>query len=184
MDERGGTLLWRALAGALLAALLVLAGCSDDDGGSESSSDDSVASETTQVTEVRSGGEVVSEILAEYEPSEAPGYTQYLYRVEIPPGASIDPHHHPGQQLARVQEGTLTYTVVEGTLEVGRDGDDVPSETVEAGTTVELEAGDTVFEAESMVHQAENQGDVPVRILLTALFESGADLSIPVDTAT
>lgn len=121
--------------------------------------------------------EVTATVLAEFEPPEAPGYTQYLYRVVIPPGAEIPPHHHPGQQMARIESGTLTYSAIEGTLELGRDSD-TPTETVEAPATVEIEPGDSVFEAESLVHEAANEGDEPVVILLSSLLTSGEDLSI------
>ena len=126
---------------------------------------------------------MTSEILAQHEPPEAPGFTMYLYEVAIPPGATIAPHHHPGQQMARIRAGTLTYTVVDGTLEIARDGSSTPTETVTGPATVTLEAGDTVFEAETMVHQAANEGDVPVEIVLSSLFTTGDDLSIPAGLA-
>lgn len=183
MRERGR---WTWLTGVVLALLLVAgAGCSDD--GSDEAGEGSSATTTTEAgateTTTRGGGEVVSEILAEVEPPEAPGSTMYLYRVEIPPGAAIEPHHHPGQQMARIESGTLTYTVIEGTLLVGRDGSPEADEEVPAGETVQLEAGDSVFEAAGMVHEAANEGDEPVVIVLSSLFPTGEDLSIPEDDA-
>lgn len=184
MRERGR---WTWLTGVMLALLLVAgAGCSDD-GSDDASDDGSSATTTTEAgateTTTRGGGEVASEVLAEVEPPQAPGFTMYLYRVEIPPGAAIEPHHHPGQQMARIESGTLTYTVIEGTLLVGRDGSPEADEEVAAGETVQLEPGDSVFEDAGMVHEAANEGDEPVLIVLSALFPTGDDLSIPEDEA-
>lgn len=153
--------------------MLGVASCSGDDADG--------TARPTAVTQLRGGGTVVSEILAQYAPPEAPGYTMYLYQVTIPPGAEIAPHHHPGQQLARIESGTLTYTVVEGTARIGRDGSPTPTETVDGPRTVKLGPGDSVFEAESMIHRAANKGTKPVQVILSSLFATGESLSIPVD---
>ncbi len=153
------------LVAALLALATLLAACGDS---SETST--AITSASAPAEEVR------SEILAEYEPPEAPGSTMYLYRVEIPPGVAIDPHHHPGQQMARIETGTLTYTVLDGAVEIGRDSS-TPTEVVEAPVTVDVEAGDSIFEPAEMVHEARNDGDGPVVILASSLFSTGAELS-------
>ena len=54
------------------------------------------------------------------DPPGAPGYTLTLIRYTIAPGAQLAAHVHPGVQMAEVDEGTLTYTIVSGTAEVRR----------------------------------------------------------------
>lgn len=173
----------RALVVVLVLALF-LTGCRDQQ--SSGSGTGSSPGPTTTVARSEAGPteaqvtEVTATILGEFEPPEAPGSTMYLYRVVIPPGAEIAPHHHPGQQIARIESGTLTYTALEGTLELGRDSA-TPNETVEAPATVEIDAGDSVFEAESLLHEARNDGDEPVVIVLSSLLGTGEELSIPAD---
>jgi len=157
-----------ALAVSVFAVACLAAGCSGD--GSTG------AAGTTATT--AAAATVASEVLAQYAPPEAPGFTMYLYRVTVPPGVEIPSHHHPGQQMARIDAGTLTYTVEQGTLEIARGGNQ-PTESVTGPATVELHTGDSVFEAETMVHHAANQGDVDVTILVDSLITTGQPLSLP-----
>jgi hypothetical protein len=152
---------------SVLAIVSLAVGCADDE------TTDAAGTTATTSAEAK----VSSEVLAEYAPPEAPGFTMYLYRVTVPPGVEIPSHHHPGQQMARIDAGTLIYTVEQGTLEIARGGNE-PTETVTGPATVELHAGDSVFEAESMVHHAANQGDVDVKILIDSLITTGQPLSI------
>jgi len=164
------------LALPLLVVVCLALGCSDDtssDGSGASSATSAATSGTTVAP-----GKVFSEVLAQVEPPEAPGYTMYLYRVVVPAGVEIASHHHPGQQESHIQAGTLTYTVEQGILGIGR-GSSTPTETVTGPATVELDAGDTVFEAETMVHHAANLGDTDVEILITSLITTGDPLSLP-----
>jgi quercetin dioxygenase-like cupin family protein len=153
---------------SVLAIVSLAVGCADDattDGAG-----------TTATTSAES--KVSSEVLAEYAPPEAPGFTMYLYRVTVPPGVEIPSHHHPGQQMARIDAGTLTYTVEQGTIQIARQGSE-PTETVNGPATVELNAGDTIYEAETDIHHATNQGDVDVDIVITSLITTGQPLSLP-----
>jgi len=156
-----------ALVVSVLAIASLAVGCSDD------GSTDATGTTATTAAEAK----VSSEVLAEYAPPEAPGFTMYLYRVTVPSGVEIPSHHHPGQQMSRIDTGTLTYTVEQGTLEIARGGNE-PTETVTGPATVELHVGDTVYEAETMVHHAANRGDVDVRILIDSLITTGQPLSI------
>ena len=169
--------LLRLLLPSLVVACLAVS-CSSD--GSSSNGDGTVpgGGATTSTTEA-SAAKVSSEVLAEFAPPESPGYTMYLYRVVVPPGVQIPSHHHPGQQMARIQEGTLTYTVEQGTLQIGRNGADEPTETVTGPATIELQTGDSVYEPESMVHHAVNEGDIDVVIIISSLITTGQPLSIP-----
>lgn len=111
----------------------------------------------------------------------APGQELYLYTVTIPPGAQISAHTHPGTQIAHILEGTLTYEVLNGSATVIRDaGTDEETREVVSATAVELAAGDGVIEEPGMVHQASNNGPVPVHIVLSSLFPEGDELSSPV----
>jgi len=127
--------------------------------------------------------EVTREVLAVTEPAQAPGFELYLVRVVIPAGASIATHYHPGTQMAQVQRGTLTYSIISGTATVlrGQENGEPVSEQVSGPATVKLRAGDGVIETTDLVHEAENKGKQRVTILLSALLTAGAPLSIAVE---
>jgi quercetin dioxygenase-like cupin family protein len=162
---------------ALLAVAYLAAGCSSD-GSSDAASSGSTATEATSATTAAGPAKVSSEVLAQYPPPEAPGFTMYLYRVTVPPGVELASHHHPGQQMARIDAGTLTYTVEQGTIEIGRQSN-TPTESVTGPATVELHAGDSLFEPETDTHHAANLGDTDVVIVITSLFTTGQRLSLP-----
>jgi quercetin dioxygenase-like cupin family protein len=127
--------------------------------------------------------EATREILVQTQPAQAPGYELYLYRVTVPPGATIAPHTHPGTQAASIQRGVLTYTLISGSADVTRaQADGQPGtapETVSGPTTVKLRRNDSVVENPQLVHEAANRGKQPVVILLSALLTAGAPLSEP-----
>jgi quercetin dioxygenase-like cupin family protein len=153
---------------ALLAAVIVAAvigglACGDDDGSSGGTS-----------------GQVTREILAALGSLEhAPGQELGLSRVVVPPGEAIAPHTHPGVQMAFIAEGTLTYTVhtLEAVVTRRAGATDARSERVAAGSTVELNPGDSLIEIPGMVHEAKNNGATAVVIYLSSLFEEGAPAS-------
>lgn len=122
--------------------------------------------------------DVVREELGTTLPDAAAGQRLGLWRVVIPAGASLPPHWHPGYQLARIESGTLSYTVLTGALVVIRP--DGVTLTVDAGDTYDITAGTTVVEQPGAEHSAHNGGDVPVTIVLASLFEDGAEPAIPV----
>jgi quercetin dioxygenase-like cupin family protein len=146
-------------------------GCSDET-SSGASIDTTAVDATTGTT---AAAKATSEVLAQYEPPEAPGYTMYLYRVTVPPGVELASHHHPGQQMARIDAGTLTYTVEQGTIEIGRQSN-TPTESVTGPATVELHTGDSLFEPDT--HHAANLGDDDVVILISSLFTTGQPMSL------
>lgn len=125
---------------------------------------------------------VTREDLGTTLPDTAPDQRLGLWRVTIPVGAGLPPHWHPGYQLARIETGTLSYTVITGSLVVVRP--DGATLTVEAGDTYDITAGTTVVEQPGAEHSARNAGDVPVDIVLASLFEDGAEPAILVDEAT
>lgn len=128
------------------------------------------------------GGELVKEVLVSEDQVEAaPGEILTLTRYIIPAGAELPVHTHPGIQMASVEAGTLTYTVVEGELYVTRA--DGTEETITAGTTVDLEEGDSWLEPEGMVHFAQNLTDGDVILISAALMDADEDATILVDTS-
>jgi quercetin dioxygenase-like cupin family protein len=123
--------------------------------------------------------DVVSTLLGETEPANAPGQSLGLRSYVIPRGVALPPHTHPGTQLARILRGVLRYEVVSGEAHVVRS--DGATETVGAGEVAMLEAGDVIIEGPGMVHFGTSVGRGPVHILSATLFETGAPASTPVD---
>ena len=117
------------------------------------------------------------------DPAGGPGRTLGLSRVTIPAYTRLGLHRHPGTQIAYIQKGTLTYTVMTGVVTVYRgaaDQDPQVVRRVSAGQTGRVQAGEWVVEPPSAVHFGANRGDTPVRILLATLFKNGSPPSIPV----
>lgn len=152
----------RAVALAVLTTMTV-AGC-DDDGESDSPAE--------QVPVRRAE-------LADVGPPNAPGQHLYLQEVEIAPNTRLATHYHDGVQIAAVREGTLTYNMLEGEVEVRRA--DGTTETITAPAVTELGPGDSVVEPADAVHYGENDGDEPVLITLAALVAADAEVSTVVD---
>jgi quercetin dioxygenase-like cupin family protein len=122
-------------------------------------------------------GEPVREVLVSSSPAGAPGALFELLRVTVPAGAVLAAHSHPGDEMAIVLTGALTYHVVaNGSLTINRA--DGRKETAGPGEMVILEAGDSLLEPEGMVHRAENTTDHPVVFLASTLFEAGAPTAI------
>jgi quercetin dioxygenase-like cupin family protein len=141
---------------------LLLGGCGDDD-------DDAPPSVADGVTEV------VRQLLAEASPETTTGQLLELTRVIIPANESIAPHNHPGPQLAIIESGTLTYTVIDGEATVTRaaGSDSAEVVTYTSGDKFELHTGDSIMEPTKMVHEASNETDEPVVIYLSSLFPEG-----------
>jgi len=117
-------------------------------------------------------GEVVREIVGSSNPDEAPGEILELSRYTIPAGAVLPVHTHPGDQMAMVLSGTLTYHVIsDGSVAIVRADGTV--ETGEPGDTLTFTTGDSWVEPEGMVHWAQNLTDEPIVLLSASLFEDG-----------
>jgi quercetin dioxygenase-like cupin family protein len=121
---------------------------------------------------------VVRDILAAGDPSAAPGAKLELVRYTIQPGTRLATHRHPGMQLARIDAGTLTYTVVEGVVTVHEA--DGGTRDIRAGETDRIEAGEWMAEHEGVVHFGENAGPEAVVILASSLLEADQPPAIPV----
>ena len=121
---------------------------------------------------------VTRSVYGKTAPDNAPGQEMYLQQVVIAPGGKLPEHFHEGTQLATIRSGVLTYNVVTGTAVVTRASGKTVK--VKGKGVVTLRKGDTLVEAQSLVHYGANKGKVPVVILLTALLHEGAPLSTPV----
>jgi len=174
----------RALSVSLiLTALTFVAGCGSD---ATSSGPKATTGVTTTVASSSPTTTVAvqKEVLGtEVDPPGASGRTLTLIRYTIAAGAKLAPHVHPGVQMASIQSGSLTYTVVSGTATVERAPvGSGPVESVTGPSTVTLGTGDTVIEKGDMVHFGANDTAAPVVILATLLTEAGHDLAEPVTT--
>jgi quercetin dioxygenase-like cupin family protein len=120
---------------------------------------------------------VVRAVLAAGDPANADGQKLELVRYTIQPGTKLPAHNHPGMQLAFIESGTLTYTVIEGTVTV--TGVDGAPRTVGPGQTATVVAGEWLIESQEIVHFGENAATVPVVILAASLLEAGQPAAIP-----
>lgn len=119
-----------------------------------------------------------TEVLSTGYPSDAPGRILELVRYTIPSGANLRPHIHPGMQISRIEFGTLTYTVVEGSAEILRANR--TEEILQAGQTTLLKVGDSVVEPGGMVHYGKNESASIVIILSATLFDAEQPKAIPI----
>ena len=163
----------RVLATLVLAGVLGGAACG---GGAGSGGQPASPSTSIALAPASSVVPVVRDLLASFaDPPGAPGRTLSLVRYTIAPGAQLPPHVHPGVQMASIQAGTLTYTVISGTATVKRASGAI--ESVTGPTTTTLGPGDEVTETGDMVHFGANATGAPVIILASLLTESGQDLA-------
>ena len=128
---------------------------------------------------------VVREALAQdVNPAGAKGRTLGLSRVDVQPGARLALHRHPGVQIARIAQGTPTYTVVRGRVEVMRGNPEVRARrvrTISSGQTAPIRAGQWIVERPGTIHRAANRGRRKIVIYLATLFRNGAPPAIPVE---
>jgi len=124
------------------------------------------------------GTGVVRTDLGIAEPGSAPGEDLGLWHYLIPAQTELAPHTHPGWQLARITDGELEYTVLEGEGVLLRA--DGSSEPMGPGTYV-LATGDGVIENPTLVHLGANRTDEPVTIISATLFEDGEPISTLVE---
>jgi quercetin dioxygenase-like cupin family protein len=158
----------RMLSVVVVVALLPAAGAAGHSLGAEAQSDQAPTREAL--------AQVVN-------PRGAPGRTLGLSRVTIPARTALAPHRHPGNQIAYIERGTLTYTVRTGVVRIYRGAADASPRlvgAVRAGETGRVRAGEWVVERQGDVHFGANRGRRPVVILLATLFTTGSPASIPV----
>jgi quercetin dioxygenase-like cupin family protein len=89
-----------------------------------------------------------------------PGYEEVMVETEMPVGGREGRHTHPGTMFARVQQGTVTLE---------DDGKQ----------TAVYKAGDSYFVDAGNIHEGVNNGDVPVKILVTFVVKTGEVVTTP-----
>ena len=122
---------------------------------------------------------VSREVLASGYPNDAQGRILELVRITIPSGANLPPHIHPGMQISRVEFGTLTYTIVEGSAKILRANR--TEEILQAGQTTLLKVGDSLIEPGGMVHYGKNESASVVIILTASLLDAEQPKAIPIN---
>jgi quercetin dioxygenase-like cupin family protein len=129
---------------------------------------------------------VVREALAQdVNPRGAKGQTLGLSRVDVAPGGQLALHRHPGTQIARIERGVLTYTVVSGgSVNVWRGNPEVKAakvRTVRPGQTAPIRAGQWIVEKPGTIHRAANRGKQKIVLYVATLFRNGEPPAIPVE---
>ncbi len=89
-----------------------------------------------------------------------PGREAVVARVELAPGARAGRHTHPGDEIGYIMEGESTLLI---------DGE--PPRVVKAGESFIVPAG--------VIHDAVNNGTVPVKLVGVYVVEKGKPLAIP-----
>jgi Flp pilus assembly protein CpaB len=130
-----------------------------------------------------SGGDapVREALAAKVDLPGAKGRTLALSRVTVPVGAELPTHRHTGTQIARVAQGTLTYSVKTGSVVVrrGEAGAGSVVRRIAAGQTGPIKAGQWIAESPAVVHGSSNQGSNEVVIYLATLLPNGDPPSVP-----
>ncbi|WP_132651726.1 cupin domain-containing protein [Rhizobium sp. BK418] len=91
---------------------------------------------------------------------DVPGHEAVQVRVDFAPGALAPRHHHPGEEIAHVLEGSLEYQL---------DGE----------TPVTLQAGQSLFIPSGVAHSARNVGNGKASELATYIVTKGSPLVVP-----
>jgi hypothetical protein len=125
------------------------------------------------------------------DPSLAPGMVLELGRLTWEPGFTIEMHTHPATDAIYVLSGSVAWSIENGTAEVKRamiDGTPGPTEVLQPGGEVVLEAGDAItfdYAKTDMLHAARVVGDAPVVMLLATIYDPSKPLTVfPEGSAT
>ena len=116
------------------------------------------------------------------DPAGAKGKTLSISRVTIGAGAALPPHFHQGEQVSRVEKGTLTYMVIKGDAPLytgSPEGAHKLLRDIHAGETADIKPGQWLVEKQSDVHSARNRGTGSVEIILASLLRTGAPAATP-----
>ena len=89
-----------------------------------------------------------------------PGYEEVMVETEMPVGGREGRHTHPGTMFARVEQGTVMLED-------------------EGKQPAVYKAGDSYFVDAGNIHEGINNGDVPVKILVTFIVKTGEVVTTP-----
>jgi quercetin dioxygenase-like cupin family protein len=89
-----------------------------------------------------------------------PGREAVVARVEVAPGAKAGRHTHPGDEISYILEGEATLLL-----------DGQPPRKVKAGESFVIPGG--------TVHDAYNEGSVPIKLVGVYVVEKGKPLATP-----
>ena len=90
-----------------------------------------------------------------------PGREAIIVRAEIPPGAHVGRHTHPGEEISYV---------IEGQGEILIDGK----------APLKVKAGDGFVIPNGAIHDARNTGSIPLKLSVVYLLEKGKPIATPV----
>ena len=96
------------------------------------------------------------ELLPSY-PTGQPEVT--ILRIEIPPGARLEPHRHPVINAGILTKGDLTVVTADG-------------------KTLQLKAGDSIVEVVNTLHYGFNPGTGPAEIVVFYAGEQGQPVTV------
>jgi quercetin dioxygenase-like cupin family protein len=114
---------------------------------------------------------VATQILGGGQPDAAPGQALGMRRNTFAPDGFVPPHMHPGALVLHLESGELTYTVIEGTVQIQRAataGTPGPTEQLGPGQETVLRAGDWLFE-QGVVHTSRNATSGETVVLVASL---------------
>lgn len=114
---------------------------------------------------------VTTQILGGGQPDAAPGEALGMRRNTFAPDGFVPAHMHPGALILHVESGELTYTLIEGTVQIQRattDGTPGATEELGPGEETVLRAGDWLFE-QGVVHTARNATSGETVVLVASL---------------
>lgn len=111
-----------------------------------------------------------------------------LYRITLPPGASVEAHEHLDATTWHIDEGSVALTVQQGEVFArcaggcGTGGTPEPTSTEDVyellplDTETNLEAGDDLVHLDTVTHAYQNTGDIDAVVTGTATYslEEGA----------
>lgn len=95
--------------------------------------------------------------LGQFESAVAPGRTLLLQERTFPAGSDSGAHPAPGPVVLYVESGTVTFSVIDGAAMVTKSGS-TAAQTLAAGNSVQLSAGDAVTYDQGVVHDVKNTG--------------------------
>ena len=123
---------------------------------------------------------VSGQVLGSGLPDAAPGEALGLRRIIFEPDGGVPLHMHPGALVLYVESGELTYTVLEGNVQIQRvatAGTPGPTEELGPGDETVLRAGDWLFE-QGVVHTAKNLTSGQTSVLIASLTASDMPFTV------